>query len=202
MTTDLVEIFYYAKNGELKPLIEALRREEKKLEPETELRALVYLAVQVLAGEIIGPSHRRKKIQTRERDARIVQRERELSTTVEKWEARIKQIQSELKVKRTTVTNALKNAAVLDARKKVDDSLFDRIKALLSNEKVEIKDKIHIIKLMLHLSTLVNRAIDMLHESVGCPVNTAPKVPDNALSGLKEAIATMEDIAGPKKTVS
>jgi cytochrome c-type biogenesis protein CcmH/NrfG len=50
MTADLVDIFYYAQNGDLEPLIEALRREEKKLDPETELRALVYLAIRVLVG--------------------------------------------------------------------------------------------------------------------------------------------------------
>ena len=34
MTADLVNIFYYAQNGDLEPLIEALRHEEKKLDPE------------------------------------------------------------------------------------------------------------------------------------------------------------------------
>jgi hypothetical protein len=202
MTADLVDIFYYAQNGDLEPLIKALRSEEKKLDAETELKALVYLAVQVLAGEITGPSHRRKKFQTWERDERIVQRERELSTTVEKWEARVKQIQSELKVKRTTVTHALQNAAIRDAKKEADDAMFDRVLAILNDEKVEIRDKIHLSKLLLDFSTLVNRAIDRLHEKVGLHVNTAPKVPEDVLARSREAIAKMEDIAGPKKTAS
>jgi hypothetical protein len=92
MTADLLNIFFYAQNGDLEPLIEALRTEEKKLDPETELRALVYLAIRVLAGEIRGPSHRGRKFRTEERDARIVQRERELRPAIPKWEARITQI--------------------------------------------------------------------------------------------------------------
>src|SRR5262245_12600304 len=111
MSADLANIFYYAQNGDLEPLIEALRREEKKLDPETELRALIYLAIRVLAGEIKKPSHRGKQFRTKEREARIVQRERGLRPTIPKWESRITQIQKELKVKRTTVTDALNNAA-------------------------------------------------------------------------------------------
>jgi hypothetical protein len=57
MTADLVDIYYYAQNGDLEPLIAALRREEKKLDSETELRLLVYLAIRALAGEIKCPSH-------------------------------------------------------------------------------------------------------------------------------------------------
>jgi hypothetical protein len=200
MTADLVDIFYYARNGDLKPLIEALRREEKKLDPDTELRALVDLAIRLLAGEIKAPSHRGRKFRTKERDDRIVQRERELRTTIEKWEARITEIQNELKVKRTTVTDALNRAAALAAAKERDDSMFDRLIPLLSSEKVEIKDKIHLSRLILKFSTIVNRAIDQLHEKVGLPVNTAPKVSDDELSGLRDAIAKLEDIAGPKKS--
>jgi hypothetical protein len=72
--------------------------------------------------------------------------------------------------------------------------------ALLGNERVEIKDKMHLAKRILNFSTFANRAIDRLHESVGLPVNTAPKVPDDVLSDLREAIAKLEDIAGPKKS--
>src|SRR4029450_560899 len=133
---------------------------------------LVYLAIRVLAGEIKRPSHRGRKFRTQERDDRIVQRERELRTTIEKWEARITEIQNELKVKRTTVTDALNRAAALAAAKELDDSLFDRLIPLLSSEKVEIKDKIHLSRLILKFSTIVNRAIDQLHEKVGLPVNT------------------------------
>src|SRR4029450_7456543 len=105
---------------------------------------LVYLAIRVLAGEIKKPSHRGRKFWTKERDAIIVQRERELRPTIEKWEARVTEIQNELKVKRTTVTDALNHAAALAAAKEADDSLFDRIMALLGNERVEIKDKMHL----------------------------------------------------------
>ena len=201
MTADLVNIFYYAQNGDLEPLIEALRKEEKKLDPETELRALVYLAIRVLAGEIERPSHRGKKFRTKQRDARIVQRERELRATVEKWEARVTQIQKELRVQRTTVTDALNRAAALAADKEADDARFDRMIALLSSEKVEIKDKIELSKLILDYSMIVNRAIDRANELVGLPpVNKAPKVRDEVLSGLRKAIATMEEMASPKKS--
>jgi hypothetical protein len=107
--------------------------------------------------------------------------------------------QKELKLKRTTVTDALRDAAARAADKEADDRLFDRMVELLSSEKVEIKDKVCLSKLILELSTLTNRVIDRLHEIVGLPVNTAPKLSDDMLSGLRKAIATMEDIAGPNK---
>jgi hypothetical protein len=202
MTADLVDIYYYAQNGDLEPLIAALRREEKKLDSETELRLLVYLAIRALAGEIKCPSHRGKKLRTKERDDRIVQRERELRATVEKWEARVTQIQKELRVQRTTVTDALKRAAALAAAKERNDSIFDRLTALLGNEKVELKDKVYLMKFILDFSTIVNRRIDRLHESVGLPVNIAPKVPEDVLSDLREVIAKFEAIAGPKKSTT
>jgi len=201
MSADLVNIFYYAQNGDLEPLIEALRREEKELDPETELKALIYLAIRVLAGEIKKPSNRGKQFRTKERDARIVQRERELRATINNWEARVAQIQEELSVKRTTVTDALNHAAALASAKEADDSMFDRLIELLSSEKVEINDKVDIAKLMLDLSTRVNRAIDRANESIGLPVNMAmaPKVRDDVLSGLRKAISTMEEMVSPKK---
>jgi hypothetical protein len=189
MSGTILDVFLSARFGDLKPLVEALRREEQKLDPESELRALVYLAVQLLAGEIKPSSQRRSR--ATELHAKIIERERELRPTVKKWESRVTKIRKELKVGRSTVAQALSRAARFDESFSGMISTMEQALKKIADRSIPDEKRLELANALSDAVTKAGLLIDRIYEKVGLiyPTRTVPRVGANL---LKEAIATAE----------